>query len=106
MAIILANLILDGCAPDDIINGTKVSKIQSYISRLQVALKRIDKVIAKLSLKGASSSSITLARKLSRDLLGTSGSADTPTLNQVLEDSSLLPFFDDFLYVSFIQKCH
>ncbi|KAJ3304508.1 Intermediate filament protein [Kappamyces sp. JEL0829] len=72
-----------GCSSDDIIHGTKVSKIQGYINRLQVALKRVDKVIAKLTMKSKRTSRMDLN--------------DTLTLAQCLEDASLLPFFDDYL---------
>ena len=56
----------------------------SYISRLEVAQKRIDKVIANLSAK---------IKRVNRTDLGDG----QLTLNYVLEDSTLLPFFDDYL---------
>jgi sorting nexin-25 len=69
--------LIHGCSPDDIINGTKVSKYQNYINRLQVALSRNDKIIAKLSKKDTKSEKVTL--------------------NQVLDDPSLTSYFDDYM---------
>lgn len=68
---------ISGCLPDDIINGTKVSKIQIYIDQLQSALTKNDKTIAKLSKKKDDSKQ--------------------PSFSQILEDPVTLSLFDDFL---------
>ncbi|KAJ2998743.1 Intermediate filament protein [Globomyces sp. JEL0801] len=75
--------LIAGCAPDDIISGTKVSKTQEYLNQLSVALKRIDKVILKLNAKAK--------KREVRD------AGDKMTLNQVLEDPVLRSYFEDFM---------
>ena len=72
-----------GCSSDDVINGWKVSKMTHYINRLKLAHARAEAVIIKLQQKQIKQSQEVQAEKLS--------------LMMVLDDSTLFPYFEDYL---------
>ncbi|KAJ8327045.1 tRNA (guanine-N(7)-)-methyltransferase (tRNA(m7G46)-methyltransferase) [Batrachochytrium dendrobatidis] len=80
---------------DDIVHGVKVSKVQGYINRLNVAQQRIEKRITALGAR---------QKKGVRDNDTEDVVLNTPTLTTVLEDRDMLGYFAE--YMDSVNRLH